>query len=143
MTRPTSPFRPTLGRDLRPDLRWCAGYRVGTPVAEAGGVTSGTEDGCAVYGVGSGTYHFVAKGIGLPPAHKYPIPAPPPQIDRLSDDLSTAQIDEDKWQVLDMGLDSSQPCGIEAKQDGGRLLVSGTTSVDYWSGRRCCQAHSA
>jgi len=120
---------PTFGQDVQVS-------ESGTPVAEAAGVTSqGMEDGCLVYGVGAGKYRFVAKSVGLPPAHRYPIPEPPPQIGELRDDFSTARIDEEKWQVLDMGLESSQPCGIEAKQEDGGLWVSGRTSVNYWSGK--------
>jgi hypothetical protein len=108
----------------------------GRPVAEAEGVThNGSEGGFEVFGVGSGEYHFLATGVGLPPAHTYPIAPPPPNITELSDEFPGDAIDQAKWQVLDLGLESTAPSDIRASIADGKLAIGGATSVDYWAGK--------
>jgi len=85
--------------------------------------------------VGSGVYEFVAHGIGTPPTPQYALPPVPPRISELSDDFDGAAIDDAKWQVIDLGLESRQPSGIKAGPTGGALQFEGATGVDYWAGK--------
>ncbi len=108
----------------------------GRPATEVEGVTyRGNGGGFEVFGVGSGEYHFLATGVGLPPAHTYPIAPPPPKITKLADEFRGDAIDETKWQVMDLGLESTAPSDIEASVADGKLTIGGTTSIDYWTGK--------
>jgi len=95
----------------------------------------GTEDGAAVFRAGAGEYELVAHGVGVPQTLSYDRPPPPPAITALTDEFSGKQIDQAKWEVIDLGLESVAPSGIRATLADGRLVLSGTTGVDYWGGR--------
>ncbi|HOX37694.1 MAG TPA: family 78 glycoside hydrolase catalytic domain [Candidatus Brocadiia bacterium] len=107
----------------------------GKPAAEAPGVTQiDRSAACGVFGVGAGAFEFRAAGVGTPPARKYDIPPPPAAIEKLDDDFQGA-IDAGKWELLDLGLESSEPQGMSATSGGGKLTISGKTSINYWSGK--------
>ena len=52
----------------------------------------------------------------------------------LSDTFTGTTIDTSKWNIIDMGLQSTAVSGITASENG-TLQLSGTTSVTYWAGK--------
>ncbi len=110
--------------------------RDGGRVGRAVGITFvGMEGESAVFRSGAGRYDLVAHGIGTPPVPKYDLPPLPPTISELADDFESTGIDESKWQVADMGLESHAATAIIAKIENGNLVLTGGTDVNYWGGR--------
>jgi len=95
----------------------------------------GFEGDFAQFSVGAGEYSFVAHGVGAPKPGDYDLPTPPTPITELTDDFSGDAIDADKWEQVNLGLESQAPSGIGARLVDGALQFSGTTSVNYWAGR--------
>jgi len=130
-------FVPTFGKSR---FRITEG---GRPIVENGqrsgsikGITFvGMEGEFAVFRAGAGQYRLVAYGVGGPATPTYDAPPVPPVLSELSDDFNGEAVDDKKWDVVDMGLESQAASGISAKQEGGALVFTGTTDVDYWAGR--------
>ncbi|NLC58588.1 MAG: family 78 glycoside hydrolase catalytic domain [Armatimonadetes bacterium] len=95
----------------------------------------GLEDDFAVFRVRAGTYRFTARGVGQPAGADLPVPPVPPAITRLSDDFTGTALDLAKWEPLALGLESAASGNIEARVQGGELVLSGTTDTNYWAGR--------
>jgi alpha-L-rhamnosidase len=95
----------------------------------------GMEGDFAGFRSGAGEYSLVAQGVGTPPMPKYDAPPMPPSISELTDDFSGSSIDDKRWQVVDMGLESQAPSSIAAGVEGGNLVIAGGTDVNYWTGR--------
>ncbi len=108
----------------------------GKYAGSAPGITFvGMEGQAAVFRAGAGQYRLVAHGVGRPEAVASELPAPPPGITELADDFAGERIDAAKWELVDLGLESTAPSGIQAKVADGGLVFDGTTGVDYWAGK--------
>ncbi len=108
----------------------------GQPAGRIGGATFvGMEDGFAAFRADAGQYRFVARGVGLPPSPDVELPPPPPTLSKLVDDFTGNAIDREKWEVIDLGLESTARSGIRASVVNNVLEFTGATGTNYWAGR--------
>lgn len=110
--------------------------KTGRHVGSTDGITFvGMEGDWVTFRAGAGQFALVAHGVGAPRKVAYDLPPAPPTVVELSDDFTGNKIDDKKWQVIDMGLESNAGSGIKASVVDGVLTFSGKTNVNHWAGK--------
>lgn len=135
-----------LGGDGSAALTWnpslgASGYRIKRSNVQGGPYTTIAQNVQNTEFLDTGltngvTYYYVVSAIGNggEGAGSREISVMPTS-NSMEDDFNDGHIDPAKWKVIHRGLRSSLPTQIQASEQDGRLAFSGSTEVNFWSGR--------